>query len=150
MLYIQRNRRGRMMKEKIRNLLTGRYGIDQLNRFLLGFSCVLLVLAVFFRGANILYGGIFIRSSALIILLLFYYRMFSRNFSKRQQENNLYLKYHNQVLHKFKKIRYKLNQKKNYHIYSCPSCKQKIRIPRGKGRIQITCPRCRHEFIKRS
>ncbi|NLK74810.1 MAG: hypothetical protein GX288_05915 [Clostridiales bacterium] len=129
--------------------MTGRYGIDQLNRFLLSFSCVLLILAVFVRGANI-YGGIFVRSSALFALLIFYYRMFSRNFSKRQQENNLYLKYKDKLLYGFKKIKYKLEQKKTHHIYSCPECKQRIRIPRGKGRIQITCPRCRHQFIKKS
>lgn len=129
--------------------MNGRYGIDQFNRFLLGFACVLLFIAVFLRG-TLIYVGIFVRTISVITLLIFYYRMFSRKFDKRHLENNLYMKYKDRYQHFFKKIKFNLLQGKSHHIYRCPSCKQKIRVPRGKGKIQITCPKCQAAFIKKS
>ena len=41
-------------------------------------------------------------------------------------------------------------QKKIYRFYKCPQCRQRVRVPKGKGRICITCPKCRAEFIKKS
>ena len=62
----------------------------------------------------------------------------------------LFLKYKNQVVLFFNKEKRMMQDRVKFHIYTCPSCGQKIRIPRGKGKIAITCPKCKNEFIKKS
>ena len=105
---------------------------------------------------------------ALALLFWCYYRMFSRNISKRAAENQKYLNFKYRVVCKVKKgkygrsagpasfaqkraqMKYKQEQKKMYRFFSCPNCAQKVRVPKGKGKICITCPKCKTEFIKRS
>ncbi len=123
------------MKEKMYRFMQGRYGNDNLNRFLMVATIVLWVISMF--TTPILY------SLGLIGLILVYFRMLSKNIYKRAAENRAYLKYENRVKAFW-------NQRKTHHIYKCPSCKQKIRVPKGKGKIEITCPKCRHTFIKKS
>ena len=123
--------------------MSGRYGADQLSRFTLAVSLVLLV-ANIFTNLRIVY------LAALVVLAWCYYRMFSRNIAKRSAENQKYLNAVWKLKVRFGKFRNRVVQSKNYHIYKCPSCGQKIRIPRGKGKICITCPKCRTEFQKKS
>ncbi len=130
------------MREKMARFMQGRYGNDEFNRFLMILSMVLLVLSLF--GANSLY---FI---ALIIMVYAYFRMFSRQIYKRAGENQKYLQYEWKVKGWVRKKKNELKQLKTHHIYKCPNCKQKIRVPRGRGRIAITCRKCGHEFIKKS
>ena len=132
------------MKEKLQRFMTGRYGVDALNKFLLGASVVLLVLSMFTRRGNALY------SFALLLLLICYVRMFSRNIQARYNENIKFYNMKNKFFGFFKKQRSYMEQRKNYHIYKWPTCKQKIRIPKGKGKFAITCPKCKTEFIKNS
>lgn len=131
------------MKEKIRLFMAGRYGVDELTRFILLFNCFLMVLSLLIRS-NIL------NSICILLIVLCYIRILSKNHSLRYKENQIYLKYRNRLYPKIARINYKIKQRIHYHIYKCPSCKQKIRIPRGKGKISITCPKCRMEFIKHS
>ena len=83
-------------------------------------------------------------------LSLFVFSDVFTDHSKRYAENQLYLKYTAGIRKKISAIRYGFSQRKHYHIYKCPSCGQKIRIPRGKGKIEIRCPKCNAHFIKKS
>lgn len=131
------------MKEKLRRFMVGRYGVDQLNRFLIVFSMALLVIDLFTRH--------FLLSFVSMAVLMFcYYRMFSKNIGKRYEENAQFLKLQFQVQDFFKRQKFKLTDGRTHHIYKCPKCSQKIRVPRGKGKIRIHCPKCGTDFIKKS
>lgn len=130
------------MREKLYRFMIGRYGNDNLNRFLTAISIVCLVLSFF--GPRIFY------LLAIAILVYVYFRMFSRNIYKRTMENNLYMRYEYKIKQYFATLKRDMNQRKTHHIYRCPFCRQKIRIPKGKGRIEIRCPKCSQTFIKKS
>lgn len=135
------------MKEKIGRFMAGRYGNDKLNQFMMAVFLGCAVLNLFVRNA---YASTVLNSWECLLILLVYIRMFSRNISKRYAENQKYLALENRLLSFFGQKRYLMQQRKEYHIYKCPGCKQKIRIPRGKGKISIRCPKCGEEFIKNS
>lgn len=135
------------MKEKIRQFMQGRYGIDQYGRFLLGAALVAIVLSMFFSRSIV---GLFLDYTGLVLLVYSYVRVFSRNISKRYGENQKYLEKTQKIRNWFLREKNLMGQRKEYHIYSCPGCKQKIRIPRGKGKIEISCPKCGTKFVKRS
>ena len=135
------------MKEKIGRFMAGRYGNDKLNQFMMAVFLGCAVLNLFVRNA---YASTVLNSWECLLILLVYIRMFSRNISKRYAENQKYLALENRRRRFFGQKRYLMQQRKEYHIYKCPGCKQKIRIPRGKGKISIRCPKCGEEFIKNS
>lgn len=131
------------MKEKFYHFMQGRYGSDDLSKFLLGASMVMILLHMLTRNFlfNLLFWGCFVYNT---------YRMFSKDYTARYNENQKFLGLKNQWKYKWEVHKNLREQKKIYHIYSCPYCKQKIRIPKGKGTIIVTCPKCKQEFGKRS
>ena len=131
------------MREKLRQFMIGRYGTDGLNQFLSITSLVLLLIAIISRVNLFTYLG-----TALLIFC--YYRTFSRNISKRTEENYKFYTLKDRVDNKFKGWKEQWANRKVYHYYRCPQCRQKLRVPRGRGRIQISCPRCGTQFIKKS
>ena len=131
------------MREKLRQFMIGRYGTDGLNQFLSIASLVLLLIAIISRVSLFTYLG-----AALLIFC--YYRPFSRNISKRTEENYKFYTLKDRVDNKFKGWKEQWANRKVYHYYRCPQCRQKLRVPRGRGRIQISCPRCGTQFIKKS
>lgn len=130
------------MREKIYRFMMGRYGNDRFNRFLTILSMVFLILSMFRIP--------FVYILALVCLGYAWFRMMSKNTYKRSLENNKYMQYEYKIKQWFSKIKWRFQQSKTYHIYKCPSCKQKIRVPRGKGKIEIRCPKCGQTFIKKS
>lgn len=128
------------MRERIARFMAGRYGMDSLSRFLNFVVIALLILSVF----RVPYVYI----AALVLLVINYFRIFSRNTGKRYAENEKFLAATYKIRQKFALSRQHMQQRRYYRFYRCPQCRQKVRVPKGKGRICITCPKCRHEFVK--
>jgi len=131
------------MKEKFIRFMSGRYGIDRLNHFILMLACIGILLSSL--------TDIYIFwLAAVILLFISYMRIFSRNISKRYAENQKYLSMI-QPIEKWFRLRLKhMKERKTHRFFKCPSCKQKVRVPKGKGNICITCPKCKTQFQKRS
>ena len=130
-------------RDRVARAMYGRYGNDELNQVILIISMVLLVVSAFGKV-----GGLYLVAIALLILS--YYRMLSKNVSKRYAENQKYLARKNKIKGWFSIRKLHFKQRKEFHFYKCPSCGQKVRVPKGKGMIEITCPKCRNSFRKRS
>lgn len=135
------------LREMLAKFMYGRYGIDRLNMFLLIVLIVCAGLNLFVRNG---YFSIVMSSWETLLIVLIYYRMFSRNIQKRYAENQKYLSLENKVKRFFGRTKYIQEQRKDFHIYTCPQCRQKIRIPKGKGKISVRCPKCGAEFVKKS
>lgn len=127
------------MKEKIARFMYGRYGVDHLCRLLVTIALVLLLISAF-AGSNVLY------LLSLGILVYAYYRAFSRNLQARYREAASYERLKNKV----KGLPRRLKESRTHKIFKCPGCSQKIRIPRHKGNIEITCPKCKTTFRGKS
>lgn len=128
--------------------MQGRYGVDQLSRFMMIFGLIVLIIAAFFRRPAIV--GNILYLIGLVIVVLGYVRAFSKNRAKRYAENQKYYQLTAGIRRRFGKEKYILEQRKDYRIFTCPQCKQKIRIPKGKGKIEISCPKCQTKFVKKA
>jgi DNA-directed RNA polymerase subunit RPC12/RpoP len=131
------------LKEKFMRFMYGRYGVDTLGKYSLGAGLATMVLSIVFDSYTLSLLSWF-------FIILTYFRMFSRNLYKRSSENQTFLNKTYKLRTWFGKQKNMLAQRKTHHIYRCPGCKQKIRVPRGKGRIEIRCPKCHTTFIKNS
>lgn len=135
------------MREKIQRFMYGRNGADDLARFEVILIWIPILLSLFIRNS-------IVQSVLWVIMMaLFghsYYRMFSKDIPKRYEENQRFIRWRNEVLLKWNTNRKQIIQRRDYRFYKCPMCKQKVRVPKGHGRICITCPKCREEFIRRS
>ena len=123
------------MRQKFGNWLQrvfgGRYGVDQLNLAILGLDLILCLVGVLTRNG-------WLNLLAYIPMILVLYRMLSKNTYRRYQENRRFL----QLLDRIK-------DRKNRYFH-CPKCKQMVRVPKGKGKISITCPRCKEKFVRKT
>lgn len=133
----------RTMKEKIQKFMYGRYGNDDLNKFLF------LVCAVFLLLAAILKSRL-LELTAVALLIWSYVRFLSKNLPKRQSENWKYVRIRGKVFVYLKNIKERFVQRKEYKFFTCPSCKAMLRVPRGRGKIKIVCRKCGNSFIGKS
>lgn len=120
---------------RLQSFMAGRYGTDKLNMAILCVGLAVSLLSVLFRYPPV----------NLLLLLLSYglmiwaiWRTLSRNTYKRYQENRRFLQ-----------ITGRLKDRQNRY-FDCPKCRQMVRVPRGKGKISITCPRCHEKFIRKT
>lgn len=127
----------------LRKLMVGRYGIDQLSIALLIVSIIMAIVFFFFPYQ-------YIRIVYLGLIIYTYFRIFSRNTSARYKENYKFLKLWNPVRKKWNRHLARFKSRKTYKFYKCSFCGQKIRVPKGKGKIKITCPKCKNTMIRRS
>lgn len=123
------------LRYKLYYFMQGRRGSDNLSRFLMNSALVLILITFFTRK----YVVVSLLLNLLILALLIYtnFRVFSRNLYKREMENNKYLSWRNS-----------LRDRKYYKYFKCPQCGQKMRVPKGKGTIMVTCHHCNTSFKK--
>ena len=142
-------------KEKMRQFLVGRYGGDSLNTALSVFSLVSFITAVIVRAASKTTAGLVISlvfyALALAAIVLTTFRTFSKNLTARRAEYEWFRK---NIIAPFTKrtneIKTRRAQSATHKFFKCPKCRQTVRVPKGKGKIRITCPKCGEVFIKKT
>ena len=127
----------------LRKFMMGRYGVDQLSLALMGIYIFVSILSRFLNSPilNILY---------VAIMGIVIYRTFSKNVAKRYQENVKFLNKWNPIKRKISSRIQQMKDLKHYKYYKCSNCNQTLRVPRGKGRISITCPKCKTVMVKKT
>lgn len=130
------------MREKIARFLYGRYGNDQLNNFLVGLAFVIIIVNIFLNSSVLVIANYLVLAWAL-------YRMLSKKYQKRRNELNRFLKISRPFRSGWNKVRMRFGDR-DHKYYRCPSCNQTVRVPRKRGKITITCPRCGNKFDKRT
>ena len=123
------------MTAGLQRFMMGRYGHDRLNMALLIAGLVMSVLSMFVDNWLL---DLLLTLGSYATLIITLVRCFSRNTYKRYQENR-----------KFLQITGRLKDR-DHRYFDCPKCRQMVRVPRGKGKISITCPRCREKFVKKT
>ena len=134
------------MRKWLAKLMVGRYGVDPLTNFLLIVSMVILLVATLLVRNSAVHSVLF--TLAVALLVIGYYRIFSRKTSKRYEENQKYLRLRNRLTGRLRALRDRLRQSRTHRFFKCPECGVTVRVPKGKGRIKITCPKCRATFVK--
>ena len=131
------------MRDKLYRFMQGRNGMDELARMQSWLVLILLLVGMFTRI------GLF-SFVALILMIYMYFRVFSRNTSKRYEENQKYLNFRYNRTVSWNRFKKRMGQARDNRFFKCPKCKQAVRVPRGHGKIEITCPKCRGKFIRRT
>ena len=123
------------MKMGLQRFMTGRYGTDKLNTSILILGLIFCVISMFLPTG----GAVLVMTSlAYVCMFVAIFRAFSRNTYKRYRENRKYLALIERI------------KDREHRYYACPKCKQSVRVPKGKGKIAITCPKCREKFVKKT
>mgnify|MGYP004733035925 CR=1 FL=1 len=127
----------RKIGDALRRFMAGRYGSDQLGRWLLGLAVVLILLGMIGNctGSTVLAG---LSLLAYVPLIWSIFRMYSRNIEARRRENAALQRFLTRL------------RDRDHRYYHCPKCRQTVRVPRGRGRINIRCPKCGEQFIKKT
>ena len=118
-----------------RRFMMGRYGTDKLNMTILGVGVALCVVVMFVRQPVVVMA---LTAASYLLMFWAIFRMFSRNTYKRYQENRKFLRFLERI------------KDREHRYFDCPRCRQPVRVPRGKGKISITCPKCKEKFIKKT
>lgn len=134
------------MKEKLRRFLQGRNGSDGYSVFLSWAAMAILLLSLLLSSV---WSGI--PSNVLYIIAMFCviystFRIFSKDITKRQAENVKYFAVLNRIKGKRNYCKQWISDRKSYRYFTCPTCKAKMRVPKGKGKVQITCKNCGTRF----
>ena len=126
---------GQKLGSTLRHFMMGRYGTDKLNTAILSAGLALCLVSMFVKAAV---ADLALTVGAYVLMGWAIFRSLSRNTYKRYQENRKFLG----LVQRFKD--------REHRYYDCPRCRQQIRVPRGKGKIAITCPKCKEKFIKKT
>ena len=120
---------------KLRNFMIGRYGTDKLNMTILCAGLVVCLISAFVDSVQV---NLLLTAVSYGLMIWALCRSFSRNTYKRYEENRKFLQFFDRL------------KDREHRYYDCPKCRQVVRVPRGKGKIAITCPKCRERFIKKT
>ncbi len=126
---------GAKLSNGLRHFMTGRYGTDKLNMAILSAGVIVCLISMFIRLPLV---NLLLTLISYVLMGWAIFRMLSRNTYKRYQENRKYLTF----VQRFKD--------REHRYFDCPRCRQQVRVPRGKGKIAITCPKCREKFVKKT
>lgn len=126
------------MMQKLRRFMAGRYGIDRLNVTMLGAGVICSVCAMLFSRSFYVIADIFYVLTVL--------RMLSKNYAARQREEQKFLQLQGKVQAWGRGVKERFTLRKTYKYFKCPNCKQQLRAPRGRGKIEVTCQKCRNVF----
>ena len=126
---------GEKMRAGTRRFMTGRYGTDKLNTLILGIGLVLCLGSMFMLlpWLRLLFTAL-----SYVFMGIAIFRCLSRNTYKRYQENRRYLALRSRM------------KDRDHRYFRCPKCRQSVRVPKKKGKIAITCPKCRERFVKKT
>jgi len=131
------------MRNFLNRFMIGRYGPDHLSIAMIILAFVLSLLNAILLHTPILY-------ISYLVFGLTIFRMLSRNIPRRRAENDKFIRYWWPIKTKIKNIIQKIKDRLKYKYYKCPTCKKKLRVPKGKGKIRITCPVCWEQLISES
>ena len=126
---------------KLQQFMYGRYGIDELSKFLMTVYFILLIASLF---TPYTYIGVVLIGAAVL------FRCFSRDVAKRSKERAVFLKIKENIKKRFNLTKNMWKNRKTVKYYKCPKCKTYLRLPKGKGKIEITCPACKNRFKKKT
>ena len=128
---------------KFRLFMQGRYGFDDLSKKILVLSVVFFVIFSLTRF-RIFY------TLALLLIAYSYFRCFSKNYSARHKELMTYLKFSNKIKNMFSVRKKMWNERKTHKYFKCKNCGAFLKVPKGKGKIEITCNVCKNKMIRKS
>ena len=128
---------------KMQQWMAGRYGYDELSRTL---SIVALVGLVLSCIPNFQFFYV----PTIILWVWSLFRSYSRNLEKRRAERAAYLRFTGRIKSWFALRKRMWKERKTHRYFRCKQCKTVLRVPKGKGKIQITCSKCHNEIIKKT
>ena len=128
------SRLGYKLKMGLTRFMQGRYGTDKLNSVILWTGLVVCIVSMFVPMG---WPNLLLATLSYVFLGIAMFRCFSRNTYKRYQENRRFMFFLERI------------KDREHRYYTCPKCRQSVRVPRGKGKISITCPKCREKFVKK-
>ena len=120
---------------KFRRFMAGRYGTDRLNMAILMTGVVISLIGTFIRLPLV---NLLLTAAAYGLMIWAIYRSLSRDTYRRYQENRKFMQFFDRI------------KDRDHRYFDCPKCRQMVRVPRGKGKIAITCPKCREKFIRKT
>lgn len=132
------------MKQKLQRLMSGRYGFDPLYRFLLLIAVVCILISTLL-SEHPAAAGLF-NAASMVLLVWAIFRIFSRNIEKRYLENLHYLEWVGSIRRRIRMRKEMHRQRKDFKFFTCPTCKTNLRVPKGKGKVNITCCKCGNRF----
>ena len=131
-----------MIRNALQRFMYGRYGNDQLNICLIWLYVISYLL--FFLTRFFLFNWL-----SLVLIFVVLFRMLSRNLAQRRMENAWFLRKADPVIHWFR-LQRTIRRDKEHRYFKCPNCGQQLRVPRGKGKITVTCRGCGASFQEKS